>query len=37
MFWFLIIGIAVALFAVRIVKVVRQDGYLPDVQDEGEI
>ncbi len=36
MFWLLIIGIAAGLFSVRIIKVVREDGYLPDVEDEGE-
>jgi len=36
MFWLLIIGIAVGLLADRIIRVVRADGYLPDVEDEGE-
>jgi uncharacterized membrane protein YeaQ/YmgE (transglycosylase-associated protein family) len=36
MLWLLIIGIVVGLLASRIIKVVREDGYLPDVGDEGE-
>jgi uncharacterized membrane protein YeaQ/YmgE (transglycosylase-associated protein family) len=37
MFWLLITGIAVGLFANCIMKAARGDGYLPDVEDEGEI
>jgi hypothetical protein len=36
MFWLLITGIAVGLFTNRIINVARGDGYLPDVEDEGE-
>jgi hypothetical protein len=36
MFWLLIASIAAGLFANRIIKVARGDGYLPDVEDEGE-
>ena len=37
MFWLLIISVAVGLFVNRIIKATRGDGYLPDVEDEGEI
>jgi hypothetical protein len=36
MIWLLIIGIAVGLFTTRVIRVGRGDGYLPDVEDEGE-
>ena len=36
MLWLLFTGIVVGLFANRIIKVARGDGYLPDVEDEGE-
>jgi hypothetical protein len=36
MFWLLITCIAVGLFTNWIIKVGRGDGYLPDVEDEGE-
>ena len=36
MFWLLIAGIVVGLFATCIIKIARGDGYLPDVDDDGE-
>jgi|GEM_PF-6181800 hypothetical protein len=36
MFWLLITGIAVALLTNWVIKIEHGDGYLPDVEDEGE-